>query len=278
MKKHIIATILFLLAFGLLACHAQGPRWLEIPSGSFPEGTIVTTQSFGAERSHTFVYDPALRVSLCVAYPLNADLIGEGSRGDGWEPYPAIAETMQPILYKGFRYGSGYDRGHQIPSADRLRPEQNASTFVFVNATPQKHDFNGGIWAELEKVIRTWAKRSDTLYVVTGVVPGKDWIPDNIGSGVNIPAAYWKAVLRRSLDKAGNTRWSMCAVYLPHRELEVRTWQENLLLFKTQSLSIDALEEKIGYDLFPYFADVVGKGAAAAMEAANPSEQQWWWK
>ena len=193
MKKYISLVSFFLLC---LIASAQG--FMETPAktddGSSLYVTTYMEQDGQSLRSFTLRYDPDRRISLWVAYPLNAGLIGTGSRGDGWAPDPGLPESIQPVLYKGFRYGSGYDRGHQIPSADRLDAKANAQTFTFTNATPQLHDFNGGIWAELEKVVRTWAKRSDTLYVVTGVIPGNKTIPDNVGNDVNIPSAYYKAV------------------------------------------------------------------------------------
>ena len=43
-------------------------------------------------------------------------------------------------------------------------------------------------------------------------------------------------------------------------------------------MSIDALEEKLGIDLFVNLPAVIGKSAAAAVEAEDPKTQQWWWQ
>lgn len=277
MTRYLTALFAILLSLTLSA-----QEWLELPAPHAGNRTILTTQTMRVGeytgRSHTFLYDPALRISRWVAYPLNAGLIGEGRRGDGWHACTAVPENLQADLTKGFAYGSGYDRGHQIPSADRLEPEANESTFVFINATPQRHSFNGGIWAELEKVVRTWAKRSDTLYVVTGAVPGSESIADNAGKPVNIPIAYYKVVLRRNTDRGGKIRWSMCAVLLPHSEMEVRTWQENLEYFRNQSLSVDLLEQYTKEDFFPGLEKIIGRDAAASLESAEPEKTAWWWK
>lgn len=277
--KHLILFLLtLLLSLQLAPVRSAAQGWLELPGGD-ARGTRVTIPlSDGPGRSFTSLYDSELRISRWVAYPLNTGLIGEGTRGDGWHPAADLPESAQPSLYKGFAYGSGYDRGHQIPSADRLRSADNDNTFIFINATPQLHDFNGGIWAELEKVTRTWAKRSDTLYVVTGAVPGPDTIRDNVGNSVTIPSAYYKAVLRRSTDRQGRTRWSACAVLLPHRETYKGTWQENLALFRKHSLSIDELEKVTGIDFFPNASGVIGREAAESLEATAPADEPWWWK
>ena len=278
----LIKSILFLLSLSLATSGASFAQdWVELPEGPSSPGVVVRTArmtSSGKDmRSYTYCYDASLRISLWVAYPLNAALIGQGSRSDGWEVDPLMPRSWQPDLEKGFRYGSGYDRGHQIPSADRLDPKANRQTFRYTNATPQLHDFNGGIWAELEKRIRVWAKQSDTLYVVTGVIPGKHSIKDNAGNPVNIPDAYWKAVLRRSQSKYGGVRWSTCAVLLPHKAVTVGTWQQNSAYFKKNALSIRQLENIIGYELFPAMKEIMGPQTAAITKNADPTENKWWW-
>lgn len=276
MKKFILIISCLILALPLTAQH-----YLEIPATDKNDATYLTTymeQNGTPVRSFSYRYDASKRISLWVAYPLNTGLIGNGSRGDGWMPDPNLPESIQPVLYKGFKYGSGYDRGHQIPSADRLEPKSNSQTFTFTNATPQLHDFNGGIWAELEKVVRTWAKRSDTLYVVTGAIPGTNTIEDNVGNKVNIPSAYYKAVLRLSTDKTGHKRWSVCAVVLPHRLFPVKTWTENLQLFKQYSVSLLELEAMTGETYYPLLKTVVGEKAYHDMKGSKPSELPWWWK
>lgn len=272
-----------LLAILLFSVAASAQGWLELPAAHRGDKTLLVTQTMSvgrySGRSHTFLYDPSVRISRWVAYPLNAGLIGEGRRGDGWHVSEALPASLQANLFKGFAYGSGYDRGHQIPSADRLEPKANESTFVYINATPQDHGFNAGIWAELEKVVRTWAKRSDTLYVVTGAVPSeKNTVADNDGRAVNIPVAYYKAVLRRNTDRLGRVHWTMNAVLLPHADRPTGTWQENLAYFKSQALSIDMLEAYTGEDLFPNLAALIGREKADELEKMEPAKAEWWWK
>ena len=46
---------------------------------------------------------------------------------------------------------------------------------------------------------------------------------------------------------------------------------------KTYSLSIDALEQKLGIDLFVNLPDKVGKSVADQIEAEDPQKISWWW-
>ena len=64
-----------------------------------------------------------------------------------------------------------YDRGHQIPNADRNADSslQN-QTYYWTNSTPQHASFNQGIWNTLENQVRDMVSGSDSVYVVTGPV------------------------------------------------------------------------------------------------------------
>ena len=272
---------LFLLIMLFVPFVLQGQTWMEIPAqvpGGGPYVTTRTTLAGNEMRSFTYRYDSERKVALWVAYPLNIDLIGSGSRGEGWLPDPALPESVQPALYKGFRYGSGYDRGHQIPSADRLDPKANEQTFRFTNATPQLHDFNGGLWAELEKHVRTWARRCDTLYVVTGIIPGNDWIEDNNGNPVNIPSAYYKAFLRRFQNRNKKVFWSGGAVLLQHKVYPVGNWNENADVFRQNSLSLIELEALTHETYFPLLENVVGKEDYMKIKSEPMRDQELWWR
>src|SRR5947207_10844110 len=52
--------------------------------------------------------------------------------------------------------GSGYDRGHMCPSADRTNSRTNNDMlFLMSNIIPQKSEQNQGNWANFESVCRT---------------------------------------------------------------------------------------------------------------------------
>ena len=274
MKRFILPLVIFILSTPLLAQDK-----LEVPSIKYDGGPYITTdmEHDGVKiPSFTLRYDTNRRIALWVAYALNEGLIGKGTRGDDWLPDPNLDESKQAILYKGFRYGSGYDRGHQIPSADRLNPAANAQTFRFTNATPQLHVFNSGIWAELEKLVRTWAKRSDTLFVVTGCIPGSNTIADNVGNPVNIPSAYYKVALRRNTSKYGSVQWSACAVLLPHKEIPVLTWKENIVFLRQHSLTVNELETITGETFYPLLSTRISTGKVKEIKSSQSAD--WWWK
>ena len=64
---------------------------------------------------------------------------------------------------------SGYDHGHICASADRQRStDANYQTFYITNMQPQGNNFNANIWASMEKQVRDWYSKFDTLYICKG--------------------------------------------------------------------------------------------------------------
>jgi len=94
--------------------------------------------------------------------------------------------------------GSGYDRGHLVAAGDRRFSEQAYNeTFYTSNISPQQRDFNAGLWNRLEMQTRNWAKRYNTVYVVTGGVltSGLDEIGDE---DVAVPEYFYKIVAKEN--------------------------------------------------------------------------------
>lgn len=259
--------------------------WLELPS--VPAGTdfFAHSMTIGSvkTRNYSFIWYYDNLVAPWVAYPLcKWNMASNVKRTNAWALDPLLPESKQPVLYRGFSKGNNgwYARGHQIPSADRLTSyESNAMTFYGTNMTPQiQEGFNGDIWATLEGMVRSWANKSDTLYVVTGcVIDYKDgetvkYALDNNGKKVTVPTAYYKAVLRyMKSSTVGYSGYSACAVWLDHKVYSTKT------IDSSYSMSVDDLEEKLGIDFFVNLPAKVGEDVAARIEAEEPKGVAWWW-
>ncbi len=260
--------------------------WLELPS--VPAGTdfFAHSMTIGSvkTRNYSFIWDYDNLVAPWVAYPLcKWNMASNVKRTNAWALDPLLPESKQPVLYRGFSKGNNgwYARGHQIPSADRLTSyESNAMTFYGTNMTPQiQEGFNGDIWATLEGMVRSWANKSDTLYVVTGcVIDYKDgetvkYALDNNGKKVTVPTAYYKVVLRYMKNSTvGYSGYSACAVWLDHKVYSTKT------IDSSYSMSVDDLEEKLGIDFFVNLPAKVGEDVAARIEAEEPKSVTWWWR
>ena len=253
-------------------------RWMELPETRDDDGLYFYTHDMtvGSKtlRNYSFYWDEKALVAHWVAYPLNTALRGSGNRSEAWGLDPLLPASKQPTVTSTFR--GGWTRGHQIPSADRLNRAANEATFYGTNMTPQEYNFNGEIWARLEGTVRGWASRCDTLYVVTGcVVKGStETARDVDGKTIKVPVSYYKAVLAYSKSNVANGGYRGCAVLLNHdKALAGQT------VTKTHPsvMSVRALEEKLGINLFVNLPEAVGASAAEAIETENPAGVSWWW-
>ena len=258
------------------------PEWMELPVVEDMDGCIFAAhdmdgkkyqyQGVSGVRNWSCLWVSKEHLSPWVAYPLNKKLIGSGSRINDWNVFdPCVPEAEQPSLGGG-SYGGGWERGHQIPSADRLSEKANISTFYPTNMTPQQGDFNAGIWARLEGKVRNYAGKSDTLYVVTGcVIDGSTSVSgSSSGFAVRIPTHYYKALLRYSRSSGEGWNGYMAAGFiLPHRK---DIAGGNCLDY---IMSIDELEDQVGIDFFPLLEAKVGAATAAKIESQTPGS---WWK
>lgn len=137
---------------------------------------------------------------------------------------------------------SGFDRGHLCPAGDRrFSYEAFLETFLTSNISPMNHDFNRGVWNDLEKQVRRWAKIKDGVFVITGGV-----LSDNLNTigeeGVGVPDHFYKIVANRT---KGN--WELIAFLIPNRPISDS--------YREYTTTIDNIEAKTGIDFFPNFED-----------------------
>jgi endonuclease G len=98
--------------------------------------------------------------------------------------------------------GSGFDRGHLVPSADRRETAiKNSETFLLSNMSPQAPDFNRQIWRILEEKIRDLAKKFVEVYAISGPYFEVGKTIQTIGDEgeVVVPHGYFKSVLTESV-------------------------------------------------------------------------------
>lgn len=258
-----------------------GMDWLELPATTAGDGLEVLVHNMeggkyisyakNGIRNWSCYWDYKEHLSLWVAYPLNSDLRGAGSRTDAWGLDPMLPDDIQPDI-RNSSYGGGWSRGHQLPSADRLNYDANVSTFYPTNMTPQEGNFNGAIWADLEGKVRSYAKVADTLYVVTGCLykDSNSWTGTSTGFAVRIPTHYFKALLYNgpSTMAKATDGYLMAGFLLPH---SASIAAGNCLDYR---MSIDQLEQETGIDFFPNLERKVPE-LSKELEAAEPNAKFW---
>lgn len=149
---------------------------------------------------------------------------------------------------------SGYDRGHLAPAADmRFSHQAMSESFLLSNMSPQVHEFNGGIWSDLEKFVRYTVNVEKSIYVVTGPIfkPGDKKIGR---SGVTVPSAYYKIIYDETPPR------KMIAFIMPNEGTDAP-----LCAFV---VSVDEVEKQTGIDFFSKVAD------ADILESAS-NAQDW---
>ena len=169
--------------------------------------------------------------------------------GDPFQPDPNMPAECR-IELSDYR-GSGYTRGHMIPSADRLNSkEANEQTFFLSNMHPQKYAINGapGVWGEMENFLRNkWNTRDfrDVLYVIKGGTIQDGQIKEWVSNGrLLVPQYFFMACV----CKKGNA-YKGIAFWCNHDQPSATV--------KSCIISIDELETKTGIDFYCNLPDDV---------------------
>lgn len=243
----------FALAVVVIACsHRMGPvtppatpsdggQTTACGGLELPALTDHDTVIYNADGRYTFLYEPSCKVSHWVAYKLTrSDVSGEVSRSDAFREDTRLEEYGWVSATNADYKGSGYDRGHLLPSADRTcSAAANRATFLYSNMAPQLPKLNRGAWKTLEEHLRQLTADYDTLYIVVGALLD-DELP-TIGSGVAVPALFFKAaVLREDNDFTGEA-------YVMPNDVERLTGHS----YTDFEVSMDSVERLTGLDLFP---------------------------
>jgi endonuclease G len=123
-----------------------------------------------------------------VSWRVTKSDMGKLDRVDSFRPDDRIPKDWGRVTPTDYT-GSGFDRGHVCPNADRNgSSDAMASTFVMTNMTPQTGDLNRGPWERLESYLRTLVTRGSDVYIVAGIYGDKG----KIKKKVTIPTNSWK--------------------------------------------------------------------------------------
>lgn len=135
---------------------------------------------------------------------------------------------------------SGFDRGHLCPAADmKLNTKSMRETFYMSNISPQKHQFNAGIWLDLENYVRDLVDKYDSLYVVTGPVltNGLSKIEGKYNS-ISIPKYFYKIIY--------SPKYEWMQGYLISHDTNYKTKKE-IFMYR---VSVDSIENLTQIDFF----------------------------
>lgn len=270
--RAIAAPLLALaLALGGLAARAQGPgRHLALgnPSGAAadparPDNYLISREGYALS------YHRDRGTPTWVSWHLQAGDLGDTPRYTGDFITDAALPAGWPRAAHADYTGSGYDRGHLTPSADRTASAAaNESTFILTNVVPQAPANNQGLWADLEAEARDLVAQGNELYIVAGAAGSLGTLA---GGKLTIPAALWKAIVvlpARDGDDAARVtaETRVIAIWTPNdATVEGQRWE-------AYATSVRCIEQRTGLDLFAAVADAAEAAIAgpACPESAGP--------
>lgn len=178
--------------------------------------------------------------------------LGPTPRQDDFRPDNTLPAGWYQVPANAFS-GSGFDRGHNCPSADRtVSLEANSSTFLMTNMIPQAPVMNQQTWANMEDSLRRLVNLGNEIYIIMGSYgsggTGNSGFATTVHSGlVTVPSTVWKVALVIPNGNNDSSRVDissrLIAVSMPNSNSSTGSW-------KNYRTSVDAIEAATGYDLF----------------------------
>jgi endonuclease G, mitochondrial len=266
-----------LLLLGLGACSDNDPKpaaglsehlTLGNPSGATTDASRPTNYLL-EKPQYALSYHRDRAIPNWVSWHLSADWLGAAARQDDFRPDDALPAGWYRPGASSYS-GSGFDRGHQCPSADRTRSvADNSATFLMSNMAPQAPNNNQRTWAALEDYCRTLVGQGNELYIICGSYgtggKGSNGTATTVDQGrVTVPARFWKVVVVLSPGNddasrvSGSTR--VIAVNMPNDNGLSSSWG-------TYRTSVDAIEQATGYDLLSAVKASVQNAVEAQVDA-----------
>jgi endonuclease G, mitochondrial len=206
------------------------------------------------------------------SWHLDSSWIGSTPRQDDFRNDTELPAGWYQVLGTDYS-GSGFDRGHMCPSADRTASVQdNSTTFLMTNMVPQAPDNNQGPWAQFENYLRTIVGQGNELYIISGG-SGSGGIGSNgpasvIANGqVNVPEKTWKVILvlpagEDDVNRVNNSTRTLAVIMPNVQGIRNDPWQKYLA-------TVDQVEALSGYDFFSTVNDAVEPVIEAKLDPEN---------
>ncbi len=190
-------------------------------------------------------YNCSKGIANWVSWTTKEEDLGDLSRSDDFREDNSLPKKCYKVDENDYR-GTGYDRGHLMPSGDRTKSKTaNSSSFLMVNMLPQHPSNNREIWRELEIYSRKLVNQGFTLYTFAG---GNGELKRINKGKISVPKYTWKVIL---VENPNTGEVKTIAVIMPNTEKVKRTdWTDYVV-------SVDKVESVTQYDFFAYLNDDV---------------------
>ena len=203
-----------------------------------------------------------------VSWHLSTDWRGSAARQDDFRADATLPAGWYQVQSSSYT-GSGFDRGHLCPSADRTSTvADNSATFLMTNIMPQVPRNNQQTWANLEDYCRDQLATGNEVYVIAGSYgrggTGTNGYLTTLDQGrITVPARCWKVVviLPTGTDDATRVTTStrVIAIDTPNDNSISTTWG-------TYRTSVDAIEIATGLNILSAVPTAVQQAIEARVD------------
>lgn len=169
----------------------------SIPTSELPEIILSRDQ-------YILSYNKLTRNPNWVAWKIEISQMGGSGRSDAFDVdsdlknYLLNSQGAHFSAVEADEYrGSCFDRGHQIPSADRTDDiENNKVTFLMSNMIPQTPYLNRVIWEHLEQYERNLVRNQNKkVYIIAGPIYDKDLGKIGPHADIEVPSKNFKVII-----------------------------------------------------------------------------------
>jgi endonuclease G, mitochondrial len=218
------------------------------------------------KRQYVTSYDSGRKNPRWSSWEVTPSWLGNTSRSPGFKADAQLPSWIPQAKDADYR-GSGYQRGHIVPSADRTKSrEDNEATFVFTNVVPQTGASNQGPWAALENKERQLAQNGEHVSITVGSIYRSE---ASIGEGVAIPSSMFKVVVAtRAAHPAPadiDTSARVIAVEIPNTDAVSGSYTRYVTSF-------GKLEEETGFRFLSEVSPSVHDALAARVDTESFDE------
>jgi len=204
------------------------------------------------KEQYALSYNKSKNIPNWVSWHVDINDLGKAKRKNSFRPNTKLPLGWYRVRPNDYT-GSGFDKGHLCPSADRTNNEKNNSaTFLMTNIIPQAPHKNRGVWKEFEEYCRRVVKRGNELYIIAGGYgrggTGSKGFLKKIRNNIVVPKQTWKIIIILAYGEDdlkridGNTR--IIAIDIPNSEnVDGKSWRE-------YKITLAELEERTGYNFY----------------------------
>lgn len=204
-----------------------------------------------SKSEYTYSYDNSRGRIKWVSWHLSTAWLGSVGRSDDFRLDPSLPSSFFRADQNSYR-GTGFDRGHICPSADRTYSRSaNSNTFFMSNMGPQSPNNNRRTWANMENYLRDLARDGNELHIIAGVAgrggTGSNGFANTIAGGnIDVPSSFWKVILVQPNGTNDVSRVTtstrVIAVNMPNNQTLSSNWG-------TYRTSVNSIESLTGLNL-----------------------------